>query len=477
MTITRAYISGSATLGPGGAISSSGTLVISNSTIANNESALDGGALYISGGTATISHVTFYDNSSGSASYTTGIHVASGTVKLRNSLIGRSSSGGGSMCAGTLSENLGNLIQDNSCSPAQSGNPKLGSLVQPAAGSAWYPLKSGSPALGNGDDYFCSQYPRDQRNRARQASNCHIGAVEAIESANSGAGSANTSGSSARGSSSNNPTRTPAPASTEASAQQTPEAYRLQQQGYQISPIDASTAGLQMRRVGAAAVGIQWLLDAGFLDAIEVYGNVSQSLQICFPQVGSVYFLDAANSPRAAAQQAASVQNGMTCATIHSAGLVVLIDDPQSPSTLPLATATPDSAAPSPEPPSSCQVTTTAYINFRAAPDGQILGVLPGGATLPAMGRVLGWYQVDNYGLVGWVSDAFVTTTGNCGCQITTQVALRLRDAPDGAVIAAVPQGTILLVLDQVDGWYKVDYENTIGWISADYVDKEGVCG
>ena len=477
LTISRAYLAGSSTLGPGGAVSSSGTLVISNSTIANNESALNGGAIYISGGTAIISHVTFFDNSSGSASYTTGIHVAAGALKLRNSLVGRSSSGGGSMCAGTLSENLGNLIQDNSCSPAQSGDPKLGSLVTPASGSAWYPLKSGSPALSNGDDYFCSQYQRDQRNSPRQASNCHIGAVEALEAANvAGSSGTNISDSSSRGSSSA-PTRTPAPASQDSSVQQTPAAYTLQQQGYQISPIGAATSGVQMRQVGAEAVGIQWLLDLGFLDAIEVYGNVDQSLEICFPQVGSVYFLDAANSPRRAVQLTASIQNDMTCATIGSAGLVVLIVNPYPPDDEAPATATPANAPPGPEPPSSCQVTTTAYINFRAAPDGQILGVLPGGATLPAMGRVLGWYQVDNYGLAGWVSDAYVTTTGNCGCQITTQVALRLRDEPDGQVIAAVPQGTTMLTLAQDDGWYKVDHKNTLGWISAEYVNKDGSCG
>ncbi len=335
LTITRAYIANSNTSGTGGAIHNEGMLVISNSTIANNESGQHAGAIYSASGSTTISHVTFYDNSSGSAQYTRGIHVAGGAVKLHNSLIGNSSSDGGSLCSGTLNENLGNHIQDNTCSPAQSGDPSLGDLVEPASRSAYYPLNTGSPALGNGDDFICSQHQHDQIGAARPASNCHIGAVEEI--------------------------------------------------------------------------------------AI-------------------------------AAQEAAQAA---------------------SPSNATIASSTPSPVA---APYSSCQVTMTDFLNFRETPEGRILDTLSAGTTLPALGRAPNWYQLDNNGLAGWVNDVYVSTVGDCGCKATASVALRLRAEPNGAVIAAVHQGSVMIALEQVDGWYKVDHNDRIGWISAEYVAKEGSC-
>lgn len=172
LTIDRAYLAENSSAGTGGAIHSTGRLIVSNSTFANNNSAGDGGAIYMGSGTAWLTHITLYDNRSETSA---ALHVAAGTVNMRNSLLAGADD---SLCAGALSENIGNFIQDGSCSPAHSGDPLLGSLTESAAGGAYISILVGSPVLDSGDDYFCSQYPRDQLNAPRRGRNCHIGAVD-----------------------------------------------------------------------------------------------------------------------------------------------------------------------------------------------------------------------------------------------------------------------------------------------------------
>ena len=155
----------------GGAIISWGSLTISNSTLSNNAASSQGGAIYAGAGALTLNHITIADNS---ASAGNGIHVSDGTLKLRNSLL--KDSGAGDACklfpAATMSENVGNLISDGSCSAALSGDPKLG-----AYSNGYYPLQLGSPAINAGDAAHCLS--ADQIGTSRpQGSSCDIGAFE-----------------------------------------------------------------------------------------------------------------------------------------------------------------------------------------------------------------------------------------------------------------------------------------------------------
>ena len=57
-------------------------------------------------------------------------------------------------------------------------------------------------------------------------------------------------------------------------------------------------SGIYFRQLDGAGIGVQSLIDAGFIDAVDVYGYVEQGAEVCFPQVGQVVFLDASASPR-----------------------------------------------------------------------------------------------------------------------------------------------------------------------------------
>ena len=62
-------------------------------------------------------------------------------------------------------------------------------------------------------------------------------------------------------------------------------------------------------------------------------------------------------------------------------------------------------------------------------------------------------------------------------CKVTTTHALNFRDAPNGARIGLVPRGLTLVATARTAGWMNVTYSGRAGWISADYVVMDGVCG
>ena len=160
----------------GGAVSSFGELNIANSTFAGNSARGRAGAILVfSAGTPTLAHLTVANNLSNEGG---GIFVRhkDTALNLYNSLIVGNDGGD---CTGTeLSANVNNLIADGSCDPAISGDPLLGTLVEPDDGApAYLPLLPGSPAIDAAHRDHCT--PTDQSGRPRpQGAACDIGAFE-----------------------------------------------------------------------------------------------------------------------------------------------------------------------------------------------------------------------------------------------------------------------------------------------------------
>ena len=84
-------------------------------------------------------------------------------------------------------------------------------------------------------------------------------------------------------------------------------------------------SGVHFRQLDGAGIGIQSIIDAGYLEAFDVWGYVEQGVEVCFPQVGRVIFLDANTSPRAIVSLESTVVNGKTCVSISSPGSLVLL--------------------------------------------------------------------------------------------------------------------------------------------------------
>lgn len=52
-----------------------------------------------------------------------------------------------------------------------------------------------------------------------------------------------------------------------------------------------------------------------------------------------------------------------------------------------------------------------------------------------------------------------------------TEVRFRAEPNTDSTTIAKIPEGTLILLIEELDGWFYVEYEGQQGYISADYAE------
>lgn len=124
------------------------------------------------------------------------------------------------------------------------------------------------------------------------------------------------------------------------------------------------------------------------------------------------------------------------------------------------------------------------YVNVRSIPseEGEIIGKLYDNSVGTFISEENGWYQINSGSVTGYVKAEFCVT-GDDAVEIAKQVGKRLatvttqtlfvRKEPslEASILSMVPEADELLILDEVEGWVKVDVEEGTGWISTDYVD------
>lgn len=196
------------------------------------------------------------------------------------------------------------------------------------------------------------------------------------------------------------------------------------------SPGDLGT-NTQCKRIGAAGIGVASVIEAGIIDAVDVWGTV-QRAQVCFShQQGSFLFLDAATSPRTLSQLEAYLSMGMICTDIDRPGSVVLV-----PSTEPVTESSP------------VEVIQPEVIQADVAQVNE-----PQAEVSVVEGSALN------------------------GCWIWTNYVLRLRSEPvDGAILTLVPYDVALSPIRYRDGWFQVEWFGSSGWISGNLVRTAGHC-
>ncbi len=156
----------------GGGLTNGGTATIVNSTFSGNTTATAGGAIHNTSA-LTITNGTLAGN--GAAGSGSGIYN-SGALALRNTISANSTTGSDCVDVGTLVSNSHNLIEDNSCNPAHSGDPWLSNLGNYGGETATFALLPGSLALDGGAAATCPA--TDQRGESRVGI-CDLGATEA----------------------------------------------------------------------------------------------------------------------------------------------------------------------------------------------------------------------------------------------------------------------------------------------------------
>ena len=125
----------------------------------------------------------------------------------------------------------------------------------------------------------------------------------------------------------------------------------------------------------------------------------------------------------------------------------------------------------------------TNYVNVRSMPseEGEILGKLYNNSVGTFISEENGWYQISSGSVTGYVKGEFCVTgedavelakrVGKRIATVTTQTLfVRTEPSTECAILGMVPEADDLVVLEETEGWAKVDVEEGTGWVSTDYV-------
>lgn len=123
-------------------------------------------------------------------------------------------------------------------------------------------------------------------------------------------------------------------------------------------------------------------------------------------------------------------------------------------------------------------------LNVRETPsaDSSMVGKMPKNAAGEILETLDGWYKIQSGDVTGYVSADYLITGEEAAAraeEVKQTIAtvktptLNVREEPNTecSILALMPQGEELNVLEDLSGWVKVDLDNTNGFISKDHVD------
>ena len=163
--------------------------------------------------------------------------------------------------------------------------------------------------------------------------------------------------------------------------------------------------------------GVQCKTLAGMMPTVDVYGYVSQGVEVCFPGQGMIDFLDAAFSPRQSMPVESYRKGDAVCAWLTRAGTLMLQPGFTSGMQAMPAPAPAPVVEPMPAPDLvGCPVVTTGHLKLRTGPslEADVLGFVYRGSTVGKVGRAMYWVQInDQFGRSGWIGGKYVDE-GDC---------------------------------------------------------------
>ncbi len=187
----------------GGGIYSRGNLIVINTTISGNTVILDfsnsdGGGMYLDSGTTLLKNVTIAENEGGL--YGGGVYVSGGSLHMENSIIANNMANASRDCYSSfpiisqgyniIGDSYGCLITVTSGDQLDV-NPELGALQDNGGPTSTYSMYANSPAIEKGNPAGCTDengdpieidqrgYPRPLDGDQDGTATCDIGAVEA----------------------------------------------------------------------------------------------------------------------------------------------------------------------------------------------------------------------------------------------------------------------------------------------------------
>lgn len=130
-------------------------------------------------------------------------------------------------------------------------------------------------------------------------------------------------------------------------------------------------------------------------------------------------------------------------------------------------------------------VDNSVNVREAAGEDAAVVGKLFKNCSGTILEQTEGWTKIESGNLIGWVSndylifgeeaEAMVAEVGSLKATVTTD-ALRIRKeaGEDAGVYRLAKNGEVLDAVEELDGWVSVQVdEDTVGYVSADYVSVE----
>ncbi|MBQ9141785.1 MAG: C40 family peptidase [Lachnospiraceae bacterium] len=123
------------------------------------------------------------------------------------------------------------------------------------------------------------------------------------------------------------------------------------------------------------------------------------------------------------------------------------------------------------------------YLNVRSTPSqrGTVVGKFYDDAAGVLLSEQDGWYEIQSGNVTGFVKAEYCVTGEEAiamaeevgtrmACVECDRLLVRQEASVDGVALGMVAMGDELVVLEEADGWVKLDIEEGCGWVSREYV-------
>ena len=125
-----------------------------------------------------------------------------------------------------------------------------------------------------------------------------------------------------------------------------------------------------------------------------------------------------------------------------------------------------------------------SYVNVRTTPstDGEVVGKIYDGSAATILTTEGEWYQIESGNVTGYIKSEYFVTGSDAealatelahriGTVNTTTLYVRSEATTESACLTLIPLGEEYTVVEEVEGWAKIEIDSIQGWVSKEYLD------
>ncbi|GAA4824230.1 DUF5675 family protein [Algivirga pacifica] len=164
------------------------------------------------------------------------------------------------------------------------------------------------------------------------------------------------------------------------------------------------------------------------------------------------------------------------CAVVPEQEFLLEIKGTQPPLAIPTPEAEEEELYRPFEPNDKAVVSVSSYLNLRESPnkDASILSRLKDGTSVDVLELEGGWAKVFTVAVQGWVSGDYVDKDGETGVVATQGGNLNVREKAEASaeLVDRLSKGTEVKILEEKEGWYKIAAGALEGYVYGEYLSK-----